>query len=306
MCSSKVTLSQGNEMKNQRSIAFLGLLLLVGGGCTERSADVSASTSIIGGDVPPASFGESCLTTPIQWQWEPTGGDVDQFTSALNLSATATAIWEKAAEGRYILRIANSDALTRASHEVGLEFVAQPNGAASQACGPGTVTLQRMVLNGDVIQEAMMADALRQLVDPSKLGPPQISDGSQSAGPDVAVSGLATEQAAVRPSTLASSGDIVSGDCDIQLSGRQIMSGGCGGKADETTAFITADNSGCTVELTWTSTGARGKLFAYKNTCWIDEAASSQVEGDIDLGVFARVDGCWVGRDSKVCLYSGD
>jgi len=95
----------------------------------------------------------------------------------------------------------------------------------------------------------------------------------------------------------------VSGECNLIYLGHQIMSGACSGLADAIHAFVTAEESGCSIYLDYTTNaGAMTKLSAYRNTCWIDEGANLQIEHDVDLGMFYHRDGCWVGNAGRVCI----
>lgn len=292
---------------------YSGLVLaasLVVTACSDGAGTLPAPAERIGGDAPAEAFRKSCLTTAIGYMWEPTGGSVDHFTSAMKLADTAVIAWERAGDDRQILRITSTDPLTRANEEIGMEFVAGADGETTDACGPGRVVLRRIVMNGAEIPEHRMPDLLTQFVDHNDLRPQPVagisaSETSTSSGSAQALGPIA---AAPEAAVESASDDYVWGQCRVEYQGRTVIDGDCNGTATDYSAFITAAEGGCTVELVWASQGTvgNGKLFGYRNACWIDEQAGRQVEQDVSLGEFTKVDGCWVGANAKLCLYAGD
>lgn len=101
----------------------------------------------------------------------------------------------------------------------------------------------------------------------------------------------------------SSNSELVNGNCQVSISSKKVMNGICSGKVTDSSVFITADSGGCTVEINrGQSNAGNAKLFAYKDTCWIDENAGTSVENDINLGHMELRDGCWIGRNSEICL----
>lgn len=148
------------------------------------------------------------------------------------------------------------------------------------------------------------------------IGVPQIkNDDTTNIGNIIDTKTNASEmQQQIQPTQVAktasseSKKDIVYGQCQVRVQGKAVMEGDCSGLADESTVFVTSESDGCTVEMVNIhNRTAKAKIFAYKNTCWLDKAAGLEIENDIDLGeLVMNKEDCWVGRQAKICLYQGD
>ena len=113
---------------------------------------------------------------------------------------------------------------------------------------------------------------------------------------------VATIETLDRSPKIPSSGR-VSGTCEIVYEGHQIMQGACSGLSGPDTAFLTAETSGCSVELTWAANAsATVKLSAYRNTCWIAEDEGLQLDQPVNLGTFQSDARCWTSTAGRLCF----
>ena len=94
----------------------------------------------------------------------------------------------------------------------------------------------------------------------------------------------------------------VSGNCTVSTGQHEIMRGPCSGLSRPSEIVLTAEGGGCTIELERNESGARAKLYAYRDHCWIDERSDLEVENDIDLGKVNIQSGCWVGSNIRLCV----
>jgi hypothetical protein len=97
-------------------------------------------------------------------------------------------------------------------------------------------------------------------------------------------------------------GDRVRGSCSVAVQDKPIMSGSCSGVSRPRNIVLTAESSGCTVELIRTRTGAIAKIYAYRDICWLDEAGEVAIEADMPLGAITFANGCWSNRQVRLCV----
>jgi hypothetical protein len=112
----------------------------------------------------------------------------------------------------------------------------------------------------------------------------------------------AENQAVPAEAALWSKGTALSGTCRVEVNGSSIMDGQCSGLGHGDSIFLTAERDGCSVELGKEGAQATGKLFAYRNTCWIDEAKGQSLEEEVVLPSSKFEDGCWRASGVEVCV----
>jgi hypothetical protein len=119
----------------------------------------------------------------------------------------------------------------------------------------------------------------------------------------LAVTGIVPPATARAPASIWKNGGDVRGTCRAVVAGRAVMNGLCGGGGHGNSIFVTAEKDGCSIELTRGRGGVTGKIFAYKNICAGGDGPPN--DGDVNLGRFTLVNGCWQSGTARVCLKPG-
>lgn len=94
----------------------------------------------------------------------------------------------------------------------------------------------------------------------------------------------------------------ITGSCKVSTGRHEVMRGQCSGLSTPSDIVLTAESGGCTIELNRAKNGAVAKLYAYRDTCWLNEASELSVESDIQLGYVELRNDCWIGDKIELCV----
>ena len=254
---------------------------------------------------PGAKILNSCLAMPSGdgQQWT----DLDVPASDLLAPFQAGASfqrWKKIPNNGYAYRLQKLDPLTGAKTEIGIELY-EAGERRTPICGPTRLGVRRMIMNNAEMTGWDLINLIPALIDKAgkeraraAAGPPLAEQPNLNSVEARRIAGSVSGQ-------IDSTADLADGpkrgSCQVNYQDRVIMAGACSGKVDAKSVVMTAEHGGCTVELAISGNSATGKLFGYRDTCWLDEAAGTEIEGDVSLGTLTKAGACWSGPAGQVC-----